>query len=47
MAENKNIELWLAPIELARVLLPYRVSVRTMVGTTVIEATEFSVEAEP
>jgi hypothetical protein len=45
MAENKNIELWLAPVESARVLLPYRVSVRTMIGTTVIEASEFSVEA--
>lgn len=46
MAENKNMELWLAPIESARVLLPYRISVRTMIGTTVIEASEFSVEAE-
>jgi hypothetical protein len=45
MAENKNIELWLAPVESARVLLPYRVSVRTMIGTAVIEALEFSVEA--
>jgi hypothetical protein len=45
MAENKNIELWLAPVESARVLLPYRVSVRTMIGTAVIEASEFSVEA--
>lgn len=47
MAENKNIEVWLAPIASARVLLPYRVSVATMIGTTVIEATEFSVKAEP
>ena len=45
MAENKNIELWLAPVEPARLLLPYRISVRTMIGTTVIEASEFSVEA--
>jgi hypothetical protein len=45
MAENKNIEVWLAPVESARVLLPYRVSVRTMIGTTVIEASQFSVEA--
>lgn len=46
MAENKNIELWLAPVESERVLLPYRVSVRTMIGTTVIEASQFSVEAD-
>ncbi len=46
MAENKNIEVWLAPIESARVLLPYRISVSTMIGTTVIEASQFSVQAE-
>jgi len=46
MAENKNIEVWLAPIESARVLLPYRISVMTMIGTTVIEASQFSVQAE-
>ena len=45
MAENKSMEIWLAPIELARVLMPYRISVRTMIGTTVIEASQFSVEA--
>jgi Protein of unknown function (DUF3108) len=45
MAENKNMEVWLAPIESARILLPYRVSVRTMIGTTVIEASEFTVQA--
>jgi hypothetical protein len=44
MAENKSMELWLAPVEAERILLPYRVSVRTMIGTTVIEASEFSVE---
>jgi Protein of unknown function (DUF3108) len=43
MAENKSMEVWLAPIESARVLVPYRISVRTMIGTTVIEASEFSV----
>lgn len=45
MAENKNIEVWLAPIESARVLLPYRISVSTMIGTTVIEASQFGVQA--
>jgi hypothetical protein len=45
MAENKNMELWLAPMESARVLLPYRISVRTMIGTAVIEASDFSVAA--
>ena len=45
MAENKNMEVWLAPMESARVVLPYRISVRTMIGTTVIEASEFNVAA--
>jgi hypothetical protein len=45
MTENRNMEVWLAPVESARVLLPYRVSIKTMVGTAVIEASEFKVEA--
>ena len=44
MADNKDLEVWLAPIEKDQVLIPYRVSVRTMIGTTVVEATEFRVE---
>jgi hypothetical protein len=45
MMENKDLEVWLAPVESARVLMPYRFSVRTMVGTTVVEAWEFRVAA--
>jgi len=43
MAENKDIEVWLAPIGAAKVLMPFRISLRTMVGTAVAEAYEFSV----
>jgi len=43
MAENKDIEVWLAPVGGVGVLIPFRVSVRTMVGTAVLEATEFAV----
>ena len=39
MADNKNMEVWLMPIEGARALAPYRISVATMVGSVVIEAT--------
>ena len=46
MADNKDLEVWLAPVESARVLLPFRVSARTMIGTTVIEASEFSLAAD-
>jgi hypothetical protein len=45
MVDNKDLEVWLAPIESARVLMPYRLSVRTMMGTTVVEASEFRVAA--
>lgn len=45
MADNKDLEVWLAPIGGSRVLMPFRVSARTMLGTTVIEASEFSVAA--
>jgi len=44
MADNKDLEVWLAPIEHDRVLIPFRVSVRTMIGTTVVEATEFRID---
>ena len=47
MAENKDIEVWLAPIDADRVWMPFRVSVRTMIGTTVVEAQEFRVDGSP
>lgn len=46
MADNKDLEVWLAPVASAHVLLPFRVSARTMMGTAVIEASEFDVAGE-
>ena len=46
MAENKDLEVWLAPIEADHVWMPFRVSVRTMIGTTVVEAQEFRVNGK-
>ena len=46
MADNKDLEVWLAPVASAHVLLPFRVSARTMMGMAVIEASEFNVAAE-
>ena len=43
MADNKDLEVWLAPIASDQVLFPFRVSVRTMIGTTVVEAQEFRI----
>jgi hypothetical protein len=44
MADNKDLEVWLAPIASDSVLFPFRVSVRTMIGTTVVEAQEFRLD---
>jgi hypothetical protein len=44
MADNKDLEVWLAPIASDHVLFAFRVSVRTMIGTTVVEAQEFRVD---
>ena len=41
MENNKEMEVWLAPVGASRATVPFRISVATMVGTTVIEATEF------
>lgn len=44
MVDNRQMEVWLAPLPAARVVVPYRISVATMIGTVVIEAAEFKVE---
>lgn len=38
MEENRDMSVWLAPVESARVLLPIRISVKTQIGTNIIEA---------
>lgn len=42
MEENRDMSVWLAPVENTRILVPLRISVRTMVGTSVIEAAQWS-----
>lgn len=44
MAENKEISTWLAPIAGTGMMLPVRISVKTMIGTAVIEASRFKVD---
>ncbi|MCI0467179.1 MAG: DUF3108 domain-containing protein [Beijerinckiaceae bacterium] len=43
MAENRDIETWLAPVARARAVVPLHVELMTMAGAAVIDATEFSV----
>jgi hypothetical protein len=44
MAENRDIEVWLAPIARARVVVPLHVALMTLAGHAVIDAEEFTVE---
>jgi hypothetical protein len=45
MAENRDMSVWLAPVEGAHVLLPLRIAVRTTIGMSVIEASHWGVQA--
>lgn len=38
MEENREMSVWLAPVEGTRVLIPLRISVLTTIGTNIIEA---------
>lgn len=44
MIDNKDMEVWLAPLGRSGLLAPYRISIRTMIGTTVLQASRFSVD---
>ncbi len=41
MAENRDIQAWLAPVVGTALVAPYRISVRSEIGMVVIEATRF------
>ena len=40
MSNNKDMNIWLAPVPHMQMVVPYRVSLMTMAGTAVIEAAE-------
>ena len=44
--DNRDIEVWLAPVQGKNLLMPYRLALRTPVGMAVVEATEFRVEGK-
>lgn len=46
MADNRNMEVWLAPIESSRIVAPWYISIGTMTGTLVIKASEFSLSGQ-
>lgn len=45
MAENRDIQAWLAPLPGTNLVAPYRISVRSEIGMVVIEATRFEAAA--
>jgi hypothetical protein len=47
MTESKDMSVWLAPAEGGRLLVPVRISVATMLGTTIIEAQSLQLGALP
>lgn len=46
MADNKHIEIWLAPVEGEALLVPYRISLRTMSGDIVVNARKITLQNE-
>jgi hypothetical protein len=47
LIEQRDMEVWLAPIVGTRLLVPFRMSIPTPVGTGVMEATQFISLAQP
>jgi hypothetical protein len=46
MANNREIEVWLAPVEAAHIVVPFHVALRTLAGMAEIDATEFVTEPD-
>ncbi len=45
MQQNKDMYVWLVPISGTRLMAPFRVSIATLIGTAVLEATSFETMA--
>ncbi len=45
MAENRQIEAWLAPVERAHAVLPLHISIMTQAGMLVVDGTEFTIQS--
>jgi hypothetical protein len=46
MEENRDMQVWLAPVEGTRLLVPMKISVRTMIGMSVVEASSWSLSGD-
>jgi hypothetical protein len=47
LTSQRDMEVWLAPVAGTRVLVPFRVSIPTPVGTGVMQATQVISAAQP
>jgi type II secretory pathway component PulM len=45
MEENRDMQVWLAPVQGTRLLVPLRIAVRTMIGMSVVEASQWALSA--
>jgi hypothetical protein len=43
MSDNRQMEVWLAPVERAHAVVPLRISIMTMAGMLLVEGTEFTI----
>jgi hypothetical protein len=46
MQDNRDMQVWLAPVQGTRVLVPLRISVRTMIGMSVVEASRWTLAGD-
>ena len=46
LSEGRDIELWLAPVAGTRMLAPFRVSAASMLGSLVVQATQFDTTSQ-
>ena len=47
LTNQRDMEVWLAPVAATRVLVPFRVSIPTPIGVGVMQATQFVSAAQP
>jgi len=47
MEDNRDMSVWLAPVAGQKVLVPVRIAVRTMVGMSVVEASNWTLDPPP
>ena len=47
LMEQRDMEIWLVPLDNTRIMVPFRIVVPTLIGAAVLEATQFVNAALP